>query len=85
MGPIQSYYSYYSTYTFVFRNEEQSKIRTIAANVLQRYPKCMLNQTVTSYLPLATPNGGYIIDVQNLDMIDHINNFMQGKILFNFI
>ena len=84
MGSIQSYYSY-TTYTFVFRNEGQSKVRAISSNVLQRYPKCMLNQKVTSYLPPMTPNGGYIIKVQNLDMIDHIINFMQGKILFNFI
>ena len=68
------------TYTFVFQNNEQEEVRTIAANVLQRYPNCMLTRMVNSLVSTRrTVNGGYIVKDRNLEMVDHIINFMQSK------
>ena len=73
-------------YTFVFQNDEQEKVRTIAANVLRRYPNCMLSRMVNSLVSKRrTADGGYIIKVQNLEMLDHIINFMQRKFQINII
>ena len=72
-------------YRFVFQNDEQEEVRTIAASVLRRYPNCMLSRMVNSLISTRrTADGGYIIKGRNLEMIDHIINFMQRKFLINY-
>ena len=74
------------TYTFVFQNNEQEEIRTIPADVLRRYPNCMLSRMVNSLISTRrTSDGGYILKDRNLEMVDHIINFMQRKFLINFL
>ena len=74
------------TYTFVFQNNEQEEIRTIPANLLRRYPNCMLSRMVNSLISTRrTSDGGYILKDRNLEMVDHIINFMQRRFLINFI
>lgn len=83
---VNSYFSADETYTFVFQNNEQEEVRTIAANVLQRYPKCMLTRMVNSLVSTRrTADGGYIVKDRNLEMVDYIINFMQRKLFFNFL
>ena len=70
------------TYTFVFQNDEEEKVRTISAEVLRRYPNCMLSRMISSPVSTRrTVDEGYIIKDRNLEMIDHIINFMQSKSL----
>lgn len=67
-------------FTFVFQNEDQENIRTIPADILQRYPNCMLTRMVNSHINTRrTADGGYIIKNRNLEMIEHVINFMQSK------
>lgn len=70
------------TYTFVFQNDEEEKVCTIAAEVLRRYPNCMLSRMISSPVSTRrTVDEGYIIKDRNLEMVDHIINFMQSKSL----
>ena len=72
------------TYTFVFQNNEQEEIRTIPADLLWRYPNCMLSPMVNSLISTRrTWDGGYILKDRNLEMVDHIINFTQRKFLIN--
>ena len=48
-APVNSEISDDKTYTFAFPNNEQEEIDTIAKNVLQRYPNCMLTRMVNSH------------------------------------
>ena len=83
---VNSDFSADETYTFVFQNNEQEEVRTIAANVLQRYPNCMLTRMVNSLVSTRrTADGGYIVKDRNLEMVDYIINFMQSKFFFNFL
>ena len=68
------------TYRFVFQNDEQEEVRTIAANVLRRYPNCMFSRMVNSLVSTKTTvDGGYIIKGRNLEMLDYVIHFMQRK------
>ena len=83
---VNSDFSADETYTFVFQNNEQEEVRTIAANVLQRYPNCMLTRMVNSLVSTRrTADGGYIVKDRNLEMVDYIINFMQSKSFLNFL
>ena len=74
------------TYTFVFQNNEEEEIRTIPADVLRRYPNCMLTRMVNSLISTRrTSDGGYILKDRNLEMVDYIINFMQRKFVINFL
>ena len=71
---------YEDTCTFVFQNEDQENIRKIPADVVQRYPDCMLSRMVNSQINTRrTADGGYIIKNRNLEMVEHVINFMQSK------
>ena len=71
---------YKNTFTFVFQNEDQENIRTIPADVLQRYPDSMLSRMVNSHINTRrTADGGYIIKNRKLEMVEHVINFMQSK------
>lgn len=83
---VNSDFSADETYTFVFQNNEQEEVRTIAANTLQRYPNCMLTRMVNSLVSTRrTADGRYIVKDRNLEMVDYIINFMQSKFFFNFL
>ena len=74
------------TYTFVFQNDEKEEIRTIPADVLRRYPNCMLTRMINSLITTRrTSDGGYIVKDRNLEMVDYIINFMKRKFLMNFL
>lgn len=76
------------SYTFLFRTGGKEKVRVISAQVLQQFPNCMFTRMVNSQLNTEkSTEGGYIIKERNLDMVDHITNFMQNnffKYIFSF-
>ena len=70
------------TYRFVFQNDEEEKVCIIAAEVLRRYPNCLLSRMISTLVRTRrTVHEGYIIKDRNLGMVDHIINFMQSKLL----
>lgn len=68
------------SYTFLFQTGDNEKLRVISAKVLRRYPNCMFTRTVNSQINTEkSTEGGYIIKERNLEMVDHIINFMQSN------
>lgn len=68
------------SYTFLFQTGDNEKLRVISAKVLRRYPNCMFTRMVNSQINTEkSTEGGYIIKERNLEMVDHIINFMQSN------
>lgn len=68
------------SYTFLFQTGNNEKLRVISAEVLRRYPNCMFTRMVKSQINTKkSTEGGYIIKERNLEMVDHIINFMQSN------
>ena len=68
------------SYTFLFHTGDNEKLRVISAQVLRRYPNCMFTRMVNNQINTEkSTERGYIIKERNLEMVDHIINFMQSN------
>lgn len=68
------------SYTFLFQTGDNEKLRVISAQILRRHPNCMFTRMVNSQINTEkSTDGEYIIKERNLEMVDHIINFMQSN------